>query len=938
MLCAGLAFRTVSAQVSSYAQLTADSLLALANDKWDETKYEESSNLYLLAHEKYVNQEDYKNGVESINYANYIDYVLLKDVIRFNKNALTAYELGSKYLEPNSPEYIYALEQYATSQYSLANYQDAIHVYQQILDAKVSLDYDNLAINNTRKSLANCYKFLGDKEKALLYYKSAVTANAADKAEYLYGFARLQEHLGNVESALDYINQCISGLKYVRSKQKRVLYLLTASEMHSNTGNFSRADEYLKRVSQIKLDNNYYKIFRLESSGKNLQLKEKHQEALHHFLEAQALAEESGSKNTSSFKSKRYKLIYESYLAQKDTSNCIKIIEGALLANQINNTEISLSSASDYTNKLETLFYLKEYTRFVHEAYLKSKELNTLDKAFELSLLTLEVIINLRQELSSQNSKTGLLSNNEEVFATAVDLAYELHQRTQKKSYLKKAFTIIEQNKALQLLETINNEVAQKFASLPDSIVTYERELTLSLNQVKEIYLDDNNKASIKKRAKSRIDELEVEKDRLKYRIERDYPKYYKLKYAVQNLSYETITRDILSDNRAIVEYFVTDKDIYSLALHKADISMFKIEKSDLMSESIKVLSEILSRPPSSKNAREEYSAFLEHGSTLFNLLLKEQLNSIHNNPASLIVIPDKELANLPFEILIQEVHDRNGYRPKNIRYVLNDYTLSYQYSIQHVQNLAESSVTDNSISFAGFAPTFSDNESVSTRNCSDYEIKNLSCTEDEINVLLDHVNGESYNSTNASIDNFINTIDRTDIIHLATHACLDTISPNLSRLYFSDGDMTMLDLNSYKMNAKLAVLSACETGIGEYISGDGIRSLAWSFMEAGCKSTVMSMWSVDDCTTSKLMELYYVNLKKGQHKDAALHKAKLEFLRTMDASKQHPFYWSSFITYGSMKPIFPVDQLKLPKVMAGLLLVSLLFFYFFKPLRVVKN
>jgi CHAT domain-containing protein len=87
-------------------------------------------------------------------------------------------------------------------------------------------------------------------------------------------------------------------------------------------------------------------------------------------------------------------------------------------------------------------------------------------------------------------------------------------------------------------------------------------------------------------------------------------------------------------------------------------------------------------------------------------------------------------------------------------------------------------------------------------------------------------------------------------------------------------------------------------------IRGEGVMSLARGFMYAGCPSVVMSLWPIDDKSTSLLMNNFYKNLLKRQSKDGALRQAKLEFLKNADEVKANPFYWSGMIFIGNTEPI----------------------------------
>ena len=124
---------------------------------------------------------------------------------------------------------------------------------------------------------------------------------------------------------------------------------------------------------------------------------------------------------------------------------------------------------------------------------------------------------------------------------------------------------------------------------------------------------------------------------------------------------------------------------------------------------------------------------------------------------------------------------------------------------------------------------------------------------------------------------------------------------PDSNLLKFSD----ILEL---KLNADLVTLSACETGLGELRTGEGLIGLARAFMYAGSSSVLVSLWKVEDQSTSLLMELFYRGLKQGLSKAEALRHAKIKMLNTklylksldMEQSLSSPFYWAPFVIFGN--------------------------------------
>ncbi|MGK7919240.1 MAG: CHAT domain-containing protein, partial [Trichodesmium sp.] len=144
-------------------------------------------------------------------------------------------------------------------------------------------------------------------------------------------------------------------------------------------------------------------------------------------------------------------------------------------------------------------------------------------------------------------------------------------------------------------------------------------------------------------------------------------------------------------------------------------------------------------------------------------------------------------------------------------------------------------------------------------------------------------------------------------IVHLATHGLLNETQPELSGLVLSlydeagketPGFLQLNDIFNLEMPAELVVLSACETGIGEEIRGEGLVSLTRGFMYAGAKRVVVSLWKVADNSTSELMQSYYRKiLEKGKNPVEAMRETQLEMLSSENWNA--PYYWAPFVVQG---------------------------------------
>lgn len=118
-----------------------------------------------------------------------------------------------------------------------------------------------------------------------------------------------------------------------------------------------------------------------------------------------------------------------------------------------------------------------------------------------------------------------------------------------------------------------------------------------------------------------------------------------------------------------------------------------------------------------------------------------------------------------------------------------------------------------------------------------------------------------------------------------------------------NDGILTALEASGLDLaGTKLVVLSACDTGVGEQIAGEGVMGLRRAMIMAGAETLVMSLWKVSDSETATLMKSYYCNLGAGLGRAEALRDAQLKFLK--DADTSHPFFWASFLSLGDWRPM----------------------------------
>jgi len=146
-----------------------------------------------------------------------------------------------------------------------------------------------------------------------------------------------------------------------------------------------------------------------------------------------------------------------------------------------------------------------------------------------------------------------------------------------------------------------------------------------------------------------------------------------------------------------------------------------------------------------------------------------------------------------------------------------------------------------------------------------------------------------------ATFDSFQKYSPHFDLIHLACHGQFQADNPMFSSLHLADGWVTVRDVCARRLNAQLVTLSACETGLNKISAGDEILGLARGFLSAGARSLLLSLWTVNDAATTRLMTDFYANLQRGETIAASLRVAQTNLIKR----GEHPYFWSPFLVIG---------------------------------------
>ncbi|MDX2444461.1 MAG: CHAT domain-containing protein, partial [Bacteroidales bacterium] len=396
--------------------------------------------------------------------------------------------------------------------------------------------------------------------------------------------------------------------------------------------------------------------------------------------------------------------------------------------------------------------------------------------------------------------------------------------------------------------------------------------------------------------------------------FEKGFTKYYALKYETRIVGSEEVGKS-LKRNEVLIEYSISDTSLISFLITR---DKFMVRRECIDSTfwlSVNSLQTSLMNSDFSNNIEQEYVRLLNSSNKLYKHLIGPFEDYIKKK--QLIVVPDGALAYLPFEILLSNNPGIKKVEFHTLPYLLKSNPINYSYSATLLLN-EKAAGRFSKTKLLAFAPKYLNasllgNKSEGFLRSEFGGLNPLPFSRQEVETIMELSRGTILIDEEATETQFKEMAPHFDILHLAMHTLIDNVEPMYSKLAFTysemdtlnDGFLNINELYNLQLNAKLAVLSSCNSGSGKLQKGEGIMSIARGFMYAGCPSVVMTLWEVEDKSGSEIMEKFYRYLKKGHSKNRALRNAKLEFLEEANLLKSHPYFWSAYITLGDNSPVY---------------------------------
>ena len=589
----------------------------------------------------------------------------------------------------------------------------------------------------------------------------------------------------------------------------------------------------------------------------------------------------------------------------------------------------------------KSLKIFKTKYKILWDIYRQSSDQKVLEAAAQTAELVILLIEKVRINISEEESRLVLGDRYRDSYLNAIHDFNLLYRKTGSRNFLEKAFEYSEKSKAAGLLTSTRELKATQF-HVPSDVADFEKKLQRDLSlfnaRIAEEISKDKPDTFLINNWNENLFETTRLRDSLILVFEQQYPDYYSIKYNTEVVGLKDISKTI-GHNRNYINYIVSDTIIYVFIVNRNHQQLLTVPVDSSFFNNIKHFRSLLSMPLSSDNAKARFENYKTSGYRIYKTLFEPVRKYLISD--EILISPDNILSYLPFETIPTDTIAGERILYRDIAYLMNDFEISYTYSATY---MAESVISDYSLSNKAiiFAPNYPEpidiNTAVMSRQTADGKLPDLPYARQEAEYVANITGGKLFKNEESKESVFKKEAGKFDIIHLAMHTVLNEKDPMYSTLIFSpetefsdDRYLKTYEIYGIPLKAKMVVLSSCNTGSGVLNSGEGILSLARSFIYSGGQSVVMSMWEIEDRSGTEIVKMFYRNLLKGNSKSLALRKARIAYLKDTDQLRSHPYFWSALVIYGNNSPLYYSKNLILVVISVLTAMVVFLIYYFWR-------
>lgn len=884
-----------------------------------------------------------------------------------------------------------ALNNLGEALYSLNDHTQAEEHEQQALAIWRELN-DPRGQAITSMSLGYNYKNDGQPEKAFRSFAEALSLARQSKdlgaqCQALTAVANINRKTGNNQAALDSYEAAKAIAERIGDQTALAMIIGGIGSIYFEMGEQRQALQHIEDATRLFERNG--KLWGLAEG--NLQLGRFHhaegndKQAIDYLLAALASFRSLRKPSLVAATLRELGLVYDSL---KDTNKALECYKSALRLTPANGNQHETAYLLSYIGRIYE--ELKDPTRalqYYRDALLLSerssdpvagamihnnlahlyRNAGNLDGARREVEAAVALIESQRTNVLSYELRTSYFATVRSTYEFYIDILMQMHKQSPSSGFDRSAFAVSEKARARSFLELLSEARAKGRDGVDPALIEKERELSETINTKaqRQVELLMAKRSQESDQICKELDDLVAELAQTRDKIRQANPRAASLNVP-ELLTLDDVQRRLLDNDTVLLEYVLGDERSYVWVATRSSLLSYELApRKEIETSAIKLHELIASRQMiygEPVSAREERQAKADaqipsQTDLLSRLILGPLAGKIEKK--RLLVVADGALQYVPFQMLTA---------PETRDYMVKKYEIVNLPSASTLA-LLQSAAANRKPAVRSVAvladPVFEvDDPRVASniKNIKRPRSNDVHLAVRDAGVSPDGVQIPRLIASGAEADGIIaaapwytafkavgfdanreivlgSQLANYRIIHFATHGLINSERPELSGIVLSlfdsegqpqNGFLRLHDIYSLHLPADLVVLSACSTGLGKDVRGEGLIGLTRGFMYAGASGVIASLWKVDDDATAELMKHFYEALfQKGMAPAAALRYAQL----TLAQNKrwESPYYWAGFVIQGQYSETekftepFPTrTQLALLGSLGGLLLLSL--------------
>ncbi|HEY3579555.1 MAG TPA: CHAT domain-containing protein [Pyrinomonadaceae bacterium] len=854
------------------------------------------------------------------------------------------------------------LQSLGTGWFALNEFRKALDYFNQTLALAAELQDKRLQAG-TETWAAGMLDILGDVTKALAHYERALKLAREGgwrlaEGSALASMGKIYGDIAESQKALELYNQALPIFIEVDKQQEQAVTLNNIGIAYDSAGEYQKALDYLQQSLVLfrAVENKNSEAYTLLNIGRVYRRLNENDKALNFYNQAQTLQRETGNRAQEAETLDDLGEIYsaggqfakaldynqQALQIQVTTGNVRREAMARAKLGRVYTQLDQLEKAQEEFNEALTKFRSIGDPRGAAAALEGSAHLaekrGDLAEARKQIAESVALIETVRAHAGSSQLRASYRATVEDAFEFYIDVLMQQHAADPARGFDAEALQASERSRARSLLEQLNEARIDIRRGVDAALLEKERELARDMNAKaqRELQLKlrkDSGEELVT--LEREISALEDQYQQVEAAIRQSSPQYAALTQP-QPLRLKEIQQQLDPDT-LLLEYSLGRERSYLWLVASDSLKSYVLPKQDEIQELAQQAYESLvarsvSRSietPAQRTARiaQADTQFQQAATELSRMILAPAAAELKNK--RLVIVADGALQYVPFAALPLASH-----RPLILDHEVVSLSSASAFAVQR-QNLANREPAPKTLAVIA-DPVFSTNDPrvkkraetsaveagtrslehlpAATATGGQLSISRLPFTRTEADQILAVArNGSNLKALDFRANREIATggeLSKYRYVHFATHGYLDTTRAGLSAIVLSlydaegkpqDGFLRTHDVYNLKLPAELIVLSACETGLGKDVQGEGLEGLTRGFMYAGARRVIVSLWNVNDKATASLMQRLYAGmLRDGKTPAAALRAAQIEMLRT--AQWQSPYYWAPFVMQGEWR------------------------------------